>query len=88
MSMSPWLVTAYIIGLFVLYILCRIFIKPLKWLLRLGISCLFGCIAMSVVNYIFAKHGVVFEINPLTAMMSGVLGVPGMIITFILRGIL
>lgn len=88
MNMSPGLILVYITGMLLLYLLCRVFIRPLKWLLRLILSCILGCAAMSAVNFIFARYGVIFEINLLTAMMSGVLGVPGMIITFVLSGIL
>ena len=88
MKISPSLLITYIVGFFILYVVCWIFIKPIKWLLKLLLSCICGCLAMAVVNFIFARFGTVFSINPLTAMMSGVLGVPGMIITFILQGIL
>lgn len=88
MNISPALLITYVVGFFILYIVCWIFIKPIKWLLKLLLSCVLGCLAMTAVNFIFARFGTVFSINPLTAMMSGVLGVPGMIITFILQGIL
>ena len=88
MNTSPGLIFAYIIGMLVLYLLCRVFIKPLKWFLRLILSCALGCLAMTAVNFVFSRYGVIFEINLLTAMMSGVLGIPGMDLTFILSGIL
>lgn len=88
MNISPALLITYIVGFFILYVVCWIFIKPIKWLLKLLLSCTLGCLAMAAVNFIFARFGAVFSINPLTAMMSGVLGIPGMIITFILQGIL
>lgn len=88
MNISPALIITYLIGFFVLYIICWIFIKPIKWIMRLLISCALGCIVMAVVNRICAPLGTIFSINPLTAMISGVLGMPGMIITFILQGVL
>ena len=88
MNTSPVLVIAYIVGFILLYIVCRIFIRPIKWLFRLGISCTCGCVVMSALNYLLSGLGTVFSINPLTAMISGVLGIPGIVITFILQGIL
>lgn len=82
---------AIIIGLtslFILYILCRIFIKPLKWFMHLGFSCLLGCLTMSIANKLLFPLGVCFSLNPLTAMLSGVLGIPGMVLTVILQNIL
>lgn len=88
MSSAPLAVIAYIFGFFIIYILCRIFIKPLKWFLRLLLSCILGCLAMLLANKLFYPLGVDFSINPLTAMISGVLGIPGIIMTYLLYGIL
>lgn len=78
----------YIIGFFAIYILCRIFIKPLKWFIRLMLSCTLGIIAMLILNKIFSTTGFFIAINPLTAMMSGVLGLPGIILSYVLSVIL
>lgn len=88
MNISPVLIITYLIGFFILYVVCWIFIKPIKWLLRLLLSCVTGCLLMLLVNKLCASFGTIFFINPLTAMISGVLGIPGIIITFILQGIL
>lgn len=88
MNTLPFSVIASIIGIFILYIICRIFIRPIKWALRLLLSCGFGLLGMVTVNLLFSAFGTIFAINPLTIMISGVLGLPGMIATFILQGIL
>lgn len=88
MEVNPGIVIASIFGLFLLYIVCRIFIKPLKWLFKLGLSCVIGCAAMLGLNIILNRFGTGFCINPLTALISGVLGVPGMIMTLVLQSIL
>lgn len=84
MNISPTLLISYFCALFALCVVCRIFIKPIKWGLKLLISCGIGCLAMYIVN-MFCE---IFAINPLTAMLSGVLGAPGMVLTLILQGIL
>lgn len=79
---------AIIIGitsLFILYILCRVFIKPLKWFMHLAFSCLLGCLTMFAANKLLFPLGISFSLNPLTAMLGGVLGIPGMILTIILQ---
>ena len=88
MNIRPFLIFAYLAGFIILYIVCRIFIRPLKWMFKLMLSCTLGCIAMLVVNKLCASFGTVFFINPMTAMTGGVLGIPGLIITFILQGLL
>lgn len=77
-----------IVSMFILYVLCRIFINPIKWLLKLLLSCLFSIPIMLGANYLLSKIGIAFSINPLTAMIGGVLGLPGMIMTLILQSIL
>ncbi len=75
-----------ILSLFLLYIICRIFIKPVKWLLGFLLSCLSGILVMLVLNKL--PIGISFPLNPLTSMISGVLGLPGMAVILILQNIL
>ncbi len=88
MKIDPAIIFAGLMTLFVLYIICRIFIKPIKWLLRLILNCAVGCAAMLLINHIAAPIGINFAINPLTAMISGILGAPGMVMTLVLQSIL
>ncbi len=88
MAMDAGTVFLYVIGLFFLYLLCWIFIKPLKWLLRLGGSCLLGGVTIGVCNVLFSGLGWHLAINPLTAMTTGVLGIPGMILARVLGSVL
>lgn len=88
MNTDPISIILYILGIFVLYIICRIFIRPIKWLLKLSFSCALGCVAMLLANQVMAPLGVNFAINPLSAMISGILGIPGIIMTHLLCGIL
>ncbi len=77
-----------LISLFTLYILCRVFIKPIKWILKLLISCFIGLIAMFLSNKLLLPFGIAFSLNPLTSIICGVLGLPGMAIIIILQNIL
>ena len=88
MEVSPAIVIACVFGLFILYILCRVFIRPLKWLFGLAVSCVIGCAVMLMLNTVLNRFGTGCCINPLTALISGVLGVPGMIMTLVLQAIL
>lgn len=77
-----------IAGLFLLYILCRVFLKQIKWLLRFIMHCGIGCLAMVLVNLVSPFANISFSINPLTAVISGTLGAPGLVMTLILKNIL
>ena len=88
MDTNPAMIIAALIGLFLLYVLCRLFIRPLKWLLKLLLSCALGCLAMLLANKLLSYFGISFALNPLTAALSGILGLPGMALTLILQNIL
>lgn len=83
--MSFEYILAYIIVFFILYIFCWLFLKPIKWFLRLLLNCVLGCAIMLILNNYLPTN---FALNPLTAMTSGVLGIPGIIMTYIFQGIL
>ncbi len=74
----------YTFGFFLLYLLCWIFLKAIKWLLRLGLAALLGGGAIALWNLVGKGVGLSLNLNPLTAIFAGVLGVPGMILTGIL----
>lgn len=78
----------YLLGLFLVYICCWLFLKPIKWILRLLVSCLIGCLFMMAINYMGGFVNVHLAINPLSAMVTGVLGVPGVVLLLFLQGML
>ncbi len=64
-----------LVGVVILYVL----IKLLKWPIKLLINGLVGVAMLYVVNLIGASYGVVIGINIFTALIAGILGVPGII---------
>lgn len=81
-------VVLYLAGIFLLYLICRLFLKPIKWLLRLLLSCLAGGAGILLSNWILGMIGWHLAVNPLTCMIAGVLGIPGMILTYVMTMIL
>jgi len=79
---------AYAVGLIFIYILLRIFIKPIKWLLKCLWGGLLGGLVLSLVNLVGGFAGVFVTVNPLTALISGFLGVPGVVMVILLQYIL
>jgi len=81
-------VLAYVLGLILTFAICRIFIKPLKLLLKLLINGIIGGFILAAVNFLGGFAGVSVIINPLSALIAGVLGVPGVILVILLQYIL
>lgn len=79
---------AYAMGLVIIFILCRIFAKPLRWLLKLMLNGIIGGLILAAVNFVGGFAGVSIIINPFSALLAGLLGVPGVILVVLLQYIL
>lgn len=88
MTTKPLTIGVLILAIIAFLILFRIFSKPFRWLFRLTLSCVIGSVIMLILNKLLSPVGVTIAINPLTSMISGVLGIPGIIMTYLLYGLL
>ncbi len=70
---------AYAAGLFLIYVLGKLLIVPLKWAGRLLINSILGGLAVIVINLIGGYWGIFLPLNLLTAVITGLLGIPGAI---------
>lgn len=78
-------ILAYCFGLILIYILCRVFSKPLARLLKLLVSGILGGLTLAAINLVGGFAGICIAINPLTALISGVLGLPGIALIILLK---
>lgn len=78
-------IMAYVTGLVLVFVFCRIFIKPIKWMIKLLINGILGGLILAAVNFVGGFAGITVIINPLSALISGLLGVPGVILVIILQ---
>ncbi len=76
---------AYAIGLVLIFVLCRIFIKPIKWMLRLLVNAAIGGLFLAAVNFAGGFAGITVVISPLSALLAGLLGVPGVLLVILLQ---
>ncbi len=81
-------ILAYAAGLILLYFVGWILIIPLKYLVKLIINGIIGGILLFLINLLGGAIGLHIAINPLTAIIAGVLGVPGVILLIVLQYIL
>ena len=77
-----------LIGIIILFVV----IKLLKWPMKIIINGIIGVITLYVVNFIIANLGLVgintnfsLAINPITALIAGFFGVPGVVVLIIIR---
>ncbi|SDY99311.1 inhibitor of the pro-sigma K processing machinery [Proteiniborus ethanoligenes] len=81
-------ILAYAGGLILLYFLGWLLIIPIKYLLKLIINGITGGILLLLVNLLGGFVGISVAINPVTALIAGFLGVPGVILLIVLQYIL
>jgi inhibitor of the pro-sigma K processing machinery len=88
MDLSVTSLLAFLAALFVLYILGVLLIIPLKVIPKLIINGILGGILLFIFNLIGGLFGLNIIINPLNAVIVGMLGIPGVILLLILQTIL
>lgn len=81
-------ILAYVAGLVLLVVFCRIFIKPIGKLFKLILNGLIGGFILAAVNFVGGFAGITVTVNPLTSLIAGILGLPGVILVIILQYIL
>lgn len=79
---------AYTLGLFLLYVCCWLFLKPIKWFLKLMLNSTLGGVFIFIINMIGGYFNFHIALNPLTALITGVLGLPGIVTTYILQNMM
>jgi len=81
-------VLAYTFGLLLLYIVGWLLVMPVKFLLRLLYNGIIGGIMLWILNLVGGFFNVQVAINPVTALIAGFLGIPGVLLILILQHIL
>lgn len=80
MSTEIGILLAYALGIFALYVVGYMFLVPLKIILRLVINSVAGALSIILVNLIGSFWGIHISLNILSALIVGILGVPGVIL--------
>ncbi len=88
MSFDFLSILAYIAGLLLILVFCRLFANPLKWVLRALLNGIIGGLILGAVNFAGGFAGISLIINPLTALLTGFLGIPGIILVAALQYVL
>ena len=73
---------ACIIGIF---IIGKIFIVPIKVIMKLILNTILGAILLYIINIIGASFNFHIGINLVTTLVTGILGIPGVILLILLQ---
>ncbi|HHW01841.1 MAG TPA: pro-sigmaK processing inhibitor BofA [Thermoanaerobacterales bacterium] len=81
-------VIAYAFGLILLYMIGRVLIVPLRIVLKLVYNAIIGGVVLVILNFLGGYVGLYIAINPITALLVGFLGVPGIILLLVIKYIM
>lgn len=79
------LIMVYTFSAFIIYVLAYILYVPLKYAMRLLTSILVGGALLWITNLLGSRLGFAVAINPITALVSGTLGLPGVVLLVVLK---
>ncbi|WP_294133817.1 pro-sigmaK processing inhibitor BofA family protein [uncultured Clostridium sp.] len=79
--MSAEMIIYALVGLAILFLI----IKLLKWPIKILINGIVGIILLYAANYIGEYFNFYITINPITALIAGFLGIPGVIFLVIFQ---
>jgi inhibitor of the pro-sigma K processing machinery len=87
-SLDLNIILAYALGLLLLYILGWLLIIPVKLVVRLIYNGIIGGLMLWVLNLAGSFFDFRVAINPVTALIAGFLGIPGVLLLIVLQYIL
>lgn len=83
--MDVLVIVAYIAGVFFLYALGKMLLVPLKVIFNLIVNAVIGGGVLLVINLVGGFWNFAVGVNPITALIVGFLGVPGVLLIVALR---
>ncbi len=78
-------VVGYILGLLILFVVTKIFFKPIKFIVKILANSVLGGVLLYILNLMHPILGIYIGINPVTALVTGLLGIPGICLLLILQ---
>lgn len=79
------MILIYIGCLIGIIIIGKIFIVPIKFVVKLLINSIIGVILLYVINLVGTMWGLHIGINFITAIFVGILGIPGAVLLMVLK---
>lgn len=78
-------ILAIFLAIGAVYVIGVLLVLPIKIIIRLVINGIIGAFALFAINIFGRFIGLTIGINPITALIAGFLGVPGIILLILLQ---
>lgn len=79
------IILAYSAGIMLIFMISWIFVKPFKFLGRLILNSLLGALFLIIFNFFGQYTGLYIGVNEVTALILGILGIPGFIAILVVK---
>ena len=83
--MEDGTILAYLAGVIIIFLLGRLFIIPLKLILKLILNSILGGVLIFIINLVGAMWNFHIGLNVVTAIFVGILGIPGSIVLILAK---
>ncbi|SDD61606.1 pro-sigmaK processing inhibitor BofA family protein [Sporomusa acidovorans] len=78
-------IIAYVFGIILIYLIGRMLTMPIRLVFKLIYNGLVGGVMLWAVNFVGTYFGFTIGINPITALVAGFLGLPGVILLILFK---
>ncbi len=78
-------IIAYAFGIILIYLIGRMLTMPIRLVFKLIYNGIVGGIMLWIVNFVGAYFSFTIGINPITALIAGFLGIPGVILLILFK---
>lgn len=74
-----------VVGALLLWLVFKIFATPIKWAFKLLLNAILGFVMLFVFNFLGGFIGLNITVGWLSAIVAGVLGIPGIILLLLIE---
>lgn len=74
-----------LIPVVLLAIAIKILTTPIRWILKLAVHVGMGFVCLFLLNQLSGYTGIVFELSPTNCLISGIGGVPGVVLLTLMQ---
>lgn len=84
-TVDPKYLLVGVLGIVILYFIIKLLKTPIKIMIKLIVNGIFGVILLYGVNIVGANFDFHIGINAVTALVAGILGIPGVIALILIK---
>ena len=77
-------IVGFSLGVLIIFYSFFVCSAPKKYIIKFVLNSIAGCVFLSIFNVFMEKYGIWAGINPITAVCTGIMGIPGAVAVILL----